>query len=952
MHPPEVINHNNLTMSQTRALITTKLNAPPIVKRMVDRTHLLNRLSEGRALPLIVISSPAGSGKTSLVCQWLLRENIPAAWYSLDDEDNDIETFFSYLTVAFDRFKDRTDAGKGGADAEDDRSTPEKRLYAIFQRIADPNEDRFLVLDDYQFITSRIIHSVLTYLLDHMPLHIHLVIISRYSVPLPIARLKVRNQVMEITMADMRFKKEEIQTLFNDIMAVPIDQEDARQLRDFSEGWVAALQLLGLSLKDLKVSDRLQGLFARAGQDISDYLINEVIDVQSEKMRDFLESTALLERFNPEVAVAVSGIDEAEKLIDQIIRNNLFLVPLDAERRWYRYHHLFSQAVQQRLKLLKPDLPRIIHQRAADWFATHGYLEDAFRSAFASGDMTYAADLLEDYLLHIIDRFEYASGGPWIAKLPHEVLMQRNLLRLHDCGQKIEALQLAEIEAVIKDIEADPDRAFQRYDGWKKRLCEDLLIYFGYVLRYYYHDPGHADVEQLEQAYQMISPENKIFSAYIMMLLTLAHIVRGRPLQADGSLDMAYPVIISSGGIWARIFWLRLKAVVERIKGNLHRSEEYLKEAYVYLAVNDLLDTPLQQMLNLPMAWVCYQRNDLDQALKYAVDAVAYGERVNFVRDMVEGHLVLALVYCARGDESQALAHVARMQRISDAWNAADLSVSADPWVDRIHMLLGRYHECRPLPAGRSPENQAPFSMRRIHEQLNLAERLYQQSRLTEATAVLETLHGQCTAHGMLESVLEIDLIRCGICHRLKDHDRAKSILERAIAFGEAEGYLRPFINKAPMIRPILKTISESVPTQPKPAFLNDLKEVCGLETEKPGVPANKTNILKTTLTLREYEVFKLIAEGRQNKDIAQQLSISSETVKSHIKQIYKKLNISSKMEAIRKAAELGLGDVPQGSFAFEKGLSSRLYMRRHHSQDAPTAITCMPHNLIIDITG
>lgn len=892
----------------TTGLITTKLNVPLLKTRLVDRVTLLDRLSAGKEHPLTVVSSVAGSGKTSLVCQWIRRDKLPVAWYSLDETDNESDLFFHYLIAALNTFGNRPisikDMGLPGGEG----SAARKVIHTIVTHFADLASDIYLVLDDYHFITSPVIHDALGYLLDHLPPKLHLVIISRYGIPFAFSRFKVRNQVTEISAADLRFTVEEIQRFFTEIIPVPLTADDIKEMTRYTEGWVGGLQLFGLSLKEKKVSDRLKSVLARANRDATDYLINEVINLQSGKVRTLLEATALLDRFNTEVAVAITDLTDAGDIIDRIYRHNLFLIPLDNRREWYRYHHLFSKAVQERVKISKPDMPGGVHRRAATWFARNGYLEDAFRSAFASGDLEFAADLLEDYLIDINDRHEYASGGRWIAKLPHEAFIQRTLLRLHDCGQKVESLQLADIEAVIKDIEADPDRAFARYEGRKRRLCEDLFIYFGYVLRYYYHDPAHADVKQLEQAFEMISPENKQFSGYIMILVSLSHIVQGNPRLADAALGKASPLIISSGSIWARSFWYRLKAVVAKMQGHLHKSDAVLREAFDYLAHKDLLNVPLKSNLHLPMAWVCYQRNELDKALGFATDAAEYGERVKFIRDMVEGNLLLALVHCARGDKERTLTYVKKMQRISQAWDAADLSVSADPWIIRIYQLLGDFQKSAQWSKERTLAMDAPFSMRLIQEHLNRAEQLYHGCRFEAARTILEELRRRCVEHEMGEAVLDIDLVLTGTMYAIKAHEAARKILEKALVFGEAEGYLRPFINHARKISPVLRELAGMGAQTSGAAHFKRVLAACGIGTiaalDRPDAAVSADG---SDLTQRELEILKLMAQGYRYKEIAQKLFVSFETVKTHIKHIFKKFGVNTKLAAVRKAENLHL---------------------------------------------
>ncbi len=691
---------------------------------MVERARLLDRLSEGKDAPLIIISSAAGSGKTSLAGQWIGRDNLRAAWYSLDKTDNDGNLFFRYLLATLSLVDGRL-ASMIAADFRNGRTFAEKEIASqIIRHVSDLPGDIYLVLDDYHFVTSRLIHDALVGLLSRMPPNMHVVILTRYAIPFPLSPFRVRDRIVEISASEMKFSEEETARFFADIIPVKLTTDETHEVARHMEGWVGGLQLLGLSLRGKGVSDELGDMLSRGNRKAWDYLIDEVISTQPHKIKAFLEATAPLDRFDAEVAAAVSGMPDAGDVLDGIYRNNLFLIPLDGGHTWYRYHHLLSEAVGERMKASSPEKLRRLHQQAALWFGRNGYLEDAFRNAFASEDYEFAADLLEDYLLFVNDRYEYASGRRWLVKLPDAVLMRRALLRLHDCGQKVESFQLEDIEAVIRDIEGDREAAFARYEGHKRRLCEDLFTYFKHVLYYYYRDPAHADLEQLEKAARMISPENRLFSGYIKILVALHHISRGNPAQADAALKEASPLIISSGAIWARVLWFRLLATVQRMQGRLYRSEAVLREAFEFVREKDLSEAPLQYILYLPMAWIYYNRNEMEKASKYASGAASYGEHVGFARDIAEGNLLLSLIHLATGEMKEAEEYLRKVRLATEGRGISEASVSADPWRVRLSMAEGDLAYAVEWSNRERLSLTGPFSSRLVYEVMTHVELL------------------------------------------------------------------------------------------------------------------------------------------------------------------------------------------------------------------------------------
>jgi LuxR family maltose regulon positive regulatory protein len=890
----------------TDNLISTKLNMPPLKKKMVERKHLLDRLSEGREAPLIVISGVAGSGKTCLVCQWAARDSLRLALYSLEEGDNDIHLFFRYLFAGLSGVVQllaltgpSLPAGSGlrGRDA----------VAQLIECLTNLQEDTYLVLDDYQQITSPEIHEVVNYFLDHMPKRMHVVITSRTAVPFSLTQFKVRDQVVEISPLDMRFTEEETELFFRDVIPLTLSTDSLRDIESEMEGWVGGLQLFGVSLRGKQIPEDVSSVLARISREAADYIIKEVVNVQPEDVKTLLCATSLLDRFNSEVAADVSGIKDAAGVLDRIYRSNLFLTPLDDGHIWYRYHHIFS-AVRDQMKLSMPDLSVMVYKQAALWFARHGYLEDAFHNAFASEDLEFAADLMEDYMLQINDRYEYASGSRWLAKLPDHIFKSRVLLRLHDCGQKIECFRLADIEAVLGDIERDREHAFDRYDGHKKTYCEDVFTYFRHVLPYYYRDPSHPAPEQLEKAFAMISPENGLFAGYLKTVIAWSHISRGCPLEAEAALDEALPLIISSGKLWARVLWFRLSATVQRIRGRLRTSEAILQEAFRFLEERKLSETPLRYVLYIPMAWVHYFRNNIEKAAELAASATAYGEHVGFVRDIAEGNLLLSLTRLAAGELKEAEDCLRKVRLLAEKQGVVNFGFSAEPWIVHLSMAEEELRYATEWSGCRKLSMDEPFSSRFVRDCLTQAELLLNQRHYRKANSVLVKLRRLCTDHRMMEAVLDIDIARSAALYGMGHYDKARQVMADALLFGEAEGYIQPFLNYAPLIFPLLSDMKGKDPGFRQ--FLHLKTVMAAFAIDHKGLVGSTPRLRKDRskgLTEREVEILKLMAAGNRYREIAQRMFVSVETVKTHIKHIFKKLEVTSKTQAVRRAQDLRL---------------------------------------------
>ena len=769
---------------------------------MVDRKNLLDRLSRGRDARLFVISGVAGSGKTSLVCQWILRDRLPVVWYSLDQMDNDLTVFFRYLVSGFASADYRL--VPASADILEGKRVAHPDLMArLIERLVDVPEDLYLVLDDYHFVSLGEIHDALAYFLDHVPARIHVVITSRAGIPFFLAHFKVRNQVVEISASDIRFTEKETKEFFTEVIPVKLTAEDLQDVSRHTEGWVGGLQLLGLSLRDKETPGDIGSMLARISREAADYIVDEVIRPQEARLAALLRATALLDRFNADVAAEITGMKDAGDLLDRAYRSNLFLIPLDESHAWYRYHHLFSQAVRERAKLSSPDLMASVYKKAALWFTRNDYSEDAFRNALASGDFDFAADLMEDHLLLLIDQYGRASGVTWLARLPQKIAARHPLLQLHECHIKMESFQLTEVEAIVRDIERDETEAFSRYEGAKKEFALDLFTYVKNALRYYYRDPAHADRERLNRASETISPANKPFAGWIKILVSLSYMFDGRPSASEAALKEASSLVFPSANWFTKILWFRMVAGTERVRGRLRRSEAILRQAFELIEQKAMSDTSLKFLLYLPMAWVAYHRNDLEKALEYATGAARYGERTAFRRDNVEGNLLLSLIHLARGDEEEERRCTRKMLQATKDVEVSEISVSAEPWLVRLSLARGEMQYAARWLQERKLSWDEPFSSRFVDESIAQAELLYRQRRYREAEQTLERLRSLCFDHNMMEAVLAVDVFRCAVFRALKERERARNIMEKALAFGESEGYLRIFVDYAPFVIPL-----------------------------------------------------------------------------------------------------------------------------------------------------
>ncbi len=887
-------------------LISTKLHMPPMKPKMLPRKHLVDRLSEGKDRRLVVVSGVAGSGKTSLVCQWITRNRLTTVWYSLDKTDNESDLFFRYLLSALTGLDDQLSQKIGSWLERQDYLSGKEIIPFLIKHLVNLTQDIYLVLDDYHLIQSGEIHDALSYLLDYIPPRLHIVLISRYAIPISLGHFRVRGQIVEIPASDMRFTEEETARFFEEIIPVSLSVEEVHDLARYTEGWVGGLQLLGLSLKEKHTPHNLKDILNRARHETADYLVDEVLQAQPVKIRSFLETTALLDRFNADLCREITGSSDVPEMLDHLYRNNLFLVPLDGEHTWYRYHHLLSEIIRKQIKTSSPAMFCNIQRRAALWFAEKGLLEDAFRHAFSSEDPEFAADLLEEYLLFIPDRSGYSSGLRWIAKVPYHILNQRALLGLHDCAQKAEGFRFAEVEELLRGIETRLPEAFERYDGFKKTLCRDLFTYLSYMVRYYYRGPKKADVERLSEACGVISQQNKQLAGYIRMFVALRYLMQGDLIMADKTLKDATAVTFTTESTLARILWYRFSAVVERTQGRLHSSEAILAEAFEMLDRKGLSDTPLKLLLHLPMAWLSYYRNDIDHARELAAAAVQHGERAEFARDVVDGGMLLAFICLAEGNMDGAEEFVEKTRQVVKTFDTVEMEVSLDAWTARLSMLRGDLASALEWAQQRRVSLDEPFSLRLVDECMTQAELWFRQGLYRETADMLRRLRVLCKDRNLMLAVLEADILYSATLYALNDYNGAKLVLEQALQFAETEKCMRPFANLVPIVSPLLLEMTRQRREDQGSSFLHTITKSCGIAAEHVNQDRFQAGGIRD-LTTREVEILALMAAGYRNKEIAKKTFVSHNTIKSHIQHIFEKLNVTNRSQAIRYFLNLNI---------------------------------------------
>ncbi len=895
-------------------LLATKLFIPRLRPNLVPRPRLAERLEEGTTRRLTLVSAPAGSGKSTLLSEWL--HSAPArraAWLSLDAGDNDPMRFWAYLIGALQKVR----AGV----AEDvltllrapQPPNGESLLTLLINDIAAIPGEFVLVLDDYHTISTQAIHEAMAFLLEHIPPQMHLVVACRADPPLPLALLRGRGQLLEMGASDLRFTLEEAAAFLNRVMGLGLSADDVAALEARTEGWVAGLQLAALSMRGLKDASGFVQAFAGSHRYVVDYLAQEVLSRQPEPVQSFLLQTSLLGRLSGALCDAVTGRRDGQAMLEHLERANLFIVSLDSERRWYRYHHLFAGYLRHRLEQTLPDLAPELHRRAAAWLAEHGLPEEAVDQALAAADYVGAAQLVQRVAEEMFRRSELGTLRGWIGRLPERLLDERPALAMIDAWAELATGHPDEVEPLLGRIEERLGARAGEGDG--AGLAPEVLAGLGEVaLARANLCMGRLDLEQVValsqwalEAFRRSGCERALYNTTLALqgtasfVLGLAHEFAGDVPAASAAFTEAVTLSREAGNLHIVPMATGHLAQLEALRGRLHQARRTYEQALRLAEEMTARPSPLVGVAYAGLGEVLREWNDPDPAEAHLQRGIELGHQWGTWEPLLDGYTGLARIRAARGDLAGALAALDGLEEAARHLRA--------PWVlpalaaarARLQVFAGdveaaaRWAESAGLRA-----EDAPSYAREV-EYISLARVLVAGGQTAEAARLLARLRAATEAGGRRGRTIEILLLQAQALGAQGDADGALVTLEQALTLAEPEGYVRIFVDEGPGLAALLRAVRARGIA---PGYVGRL--LAALDGPAPPV-ARAMGALAEPLSERELEVLRLIAAGRSNREIATELFISLNTVKTHVKNLYAKLGAGSRTQAVARATELGL---------------------------------------------
>jgi LuxR family maltose regulon positive regulatory protein len=880
------------------ALLTTKLFFPPARINLVPRPRLIERLALGLTGPLTLISAPAGYGKTTLLSEWRASNagrTFPIAWLSLDPDDNELTRFLAYLIAAIGTIKPGF-----GEDIRFSLQDPQPpATHAILTNLVNElGELDFpfgLALDDYHVITNQPIHDALAYILDHLPPPMHLVMLSRADPPLPLARLRARNKITEIRAKHLCFSPDEAETFLRNVMGLALSNEDVDALERRTEGWAAGLQLAALSLQGRGDPGQFIASFEGGSIYIVDYLVEEVLNLQSESLRTFLQQTSILDRLSGSLCEAITGQAGGQATLEQLERANLFVTPLGSDGGWYRYHSLFADVMRNRLRRKSPAEFVELNTRAARWFERNGAIGEAIHHALAANDRQGAALLVEQNAMSMLMMGELVTLSSWISAVG-AIVHERPWLGIYQSWVFLLTGQLENVEPILQEAERNLQANPAGLD------VQDLLGNIAAIRAYGSALRGDAErtSELARRALEVLPENNLAIRAVVHLALGGAGVIKGDLAAATEAFREASYLGRMSGNQHATVAALGALAGLLSVRGQLHASEDAFRQALRLATSSDGKPLPLAARAHAGLARIFYEWNKLENAEYSARQCLELGQKWDNADTLVTGYVMLARISRAQGDLDSEEESLLKAEQLLQSRN---LTPSGPEWVEmtRLSSWLrrGNLEACNHWVQERGFNPASDILTRNREHYFMYARVLIAREEFDTASHLLEWLLVDCEADGRWGSVIEVLVQRALAWQGMSEIPQALQALERALALAATEGYLRVFLDAGePLARLLRYAGSKGIAPKVVSYILSEFDKSTDFTpiTQQP---------LIEPLSERELEVLRLMAAGNSNQEIAAQLVLSSGTVKSHLSHIYSKLNVNSRTQCLARVREL-----------------------------------------------
>lgn len=862
-------------------VLATKLHIPTSRATYIQRDRLLKRLDTGLDHKLTLVSAPAGFGKTTIITSWLSTYDVSVAWLSLDEDDSEFSRFLMYLVAALQRIDETLGQAILPLLTTPQIPSLDSILTDLVNDLTQMATDFVLVLDDYHVIDSPEIDRALNFLLDNSPPQMHLVMVTREDPNLPLARLRARAQLIELRAADLRFTVDEAMQFLNTSMELNLSRESIETLEQRTEGWIVGLQLAAISMRNQTDQTAFIEHFSGNHQYVLDYLVEEVLQQQPETILNFLLQTSILDHFSADLCDAVVGsTTSSQNILNDLARANLFLISLDHERKWFRYHHLFREILRQKLTQSDLDVTQA-HTRASEWYETNGFALQAFQHATYINDVERAERLLEGEK-PLLFRGLVRPILNWLNGLSAEVLDEKPSLLIWSAFADSYFGLSAKIDNKLSRAETLLAKTPQAAE------TRDLLGRIATIraMLAVPHNEIETLLSQSQTALELLNPNNIAIRVQAMWTLGYSQQALGNRAAATTAYHEVVALSQAIGNVIIHAATLTTLAQIEETDNQLQAA------AKTYQIALDLL-------ANLPRRYACeavlglgriaYQQNDLEAATEYGKDSLQLALQSENIDTPASSQMLLAQIYMAKRDFSAAKVELDEAQAFLEKLHFEHgLPLIAER---RIQLLLlqGQIETAAII----NDAYDLPISSARIELARNQPQAVL---------SILEPYASDVEAKGWHDEILKTHLFRALACHQLGDSEAALKYLNEVLAVGQTHNFVRLFVDQGQAMQQLLaEALKHGIYSDYVQKLLTHFNTLS--ETAKPSSAQN----LMDPLSERELEVLVLVAEGLSNGEISKRLFITLNTVKGHNRIIFQKLQVNRRTEAVARARELGL---------------------------------------------
>ncbi len=905
-------------------ILVSKVSIPPLRPSLVARPRLMQVLNEGLLAnrKLILISAPAGFGKTTLVVDWLGEVDREAAWLSLDEAVNNLPKFMAYLGAAFQQVDEQIGASLLSTIQSPQLPAIENILAGLLNEIASRTEEIILVLDDVHLITDEAILQGMEFLLNHQPSQLHVVLTTREDPDLPLARLRARDQLTEIRARDLRFTQAEAEIFLRDVMGLQLSNRDVAALEDRTEGWAVGLQLAGLSMQKQDNLKSFIAEFSGSHRHILDYLTDEVLQQQSENIRTFLLHTSILERLTGSLCDALTKRTDSDSVLVQLEADNLFIIPLDNERCWYRYHHLFSDLLRNQLARTQPDMIPELRRRAARWYEDNGEIQDAIDHALKDIDLSRAAHLIEQHTFPKLNQGQIAMVVSWYDRLPHEALESAPMLYIG----KAWTLALMQRGTNRQEIDLALEAANQSLDRVNagQELRHLVAGHAASLRAFLLRSPWTAETRErliaLSQEAQRLLPiDEKAIRSINELNIGYAYLGMAELESSRRAFQRAQEDGLSGGNFYAAIYGpinMILSALLEGRRrkalqlcdANIERFNRMLAGQYF----------PPIGALYILKGSILLEHNQLAEAEQLVTEGL---DLIRWTGEFVAhrtGYTALARVRAIQGDQAGMLDAVQALEdtlpkeafyaqalrhRLSLSHWPVDSHIYSDAqtWLDGLGI---EFHELAPI-SSLNPASAAQFDsyLNAAYVMTHLAKVMPSTYSLEGVQEFLERQMEFGESHGLLSWVVAVAIVQTELYQAMGKKEAAFETLTVALQVAAPTGLFRVFVDECESLGPLIEVLKPRLKATSVSVYTKRLLDALGEGATKPETGEKHEGLLSA----REIEVLQSLAKGLSYEEIGQQFFLSLNTIQSHVKSIYRKLLVNKRTHAIEKARELNL---------------------------------------------